>query len=103
MENPAAVKGQLMQLRVMGASVALDDFGTGQSSLAYLHQFPADKLKLDGSFVRDMETRANVRDIVGAVTGLARWSVSSDRRSHRGPTSGRAALGSEALRLLLKP
>jgi EAL domain-containing protein (putative c-di-GMP-specific phosphodiesterase class I) len=71
MENPAAVKGQLMQLRIMGARVALDDFGTGQSSLAYLHQFPADKLKLDGSFVRDMETRNDVRDIVGAVTALA--------------------------------
>jgi diguanylate cyclase (GGDEF)-like protein len=71
MENPAAVKGQLMQLRVMGARVALDDFGTGQSSLAYLHQFPADKLKLDRSFVCDMATRNDVRDIVGAVTALA--------------------------------
>jgi EAL domain-containing protein (putative c-di-GMP-specific phosphodiesterase class I) len=71
MENPAAVRGQLMQLRAMGASVALDDFGTGQSSLAYLHQFPADKLKLDASFVRAMETRNDVRDIVGAVTTLA--------------------------------
>ncbi len=71
MENPTAVKGQLMQLRVMGVKIALDDFGTGQSSLAYLHQFPADKLKLDRSFVRDMETRNDVRDIVGAVTGLA--------------------------------
>ncbi len=71
MENPTAVKGQLMQLRVMGVKIALDDFGTGQSSLAYLHQFPADKLKLDRSFVCDMETRNDVRDIVGAVTGLA--------------------------------
>ena len=71
MENPAAVKGLLMQLRIMGVRVALDDFGTGQSSLAYLHQFPADKLKLDRSFVCDMETRADVRDIVAAVTGLA--------------------------------
>ena len=71
MANPTAVKGQLMQLRVMGVKIALDDFGTGQSSLAYLHQFPADKLKLDRSFVCDMETRNDVRDIVGAVTGLA--------------------------------
>ena len=71
MENPTAVKGQLMQLRVMGVKIALDDFGTGQSSLSYLHQFPADKLKLDRSFVCDMETRNDIRDIVGAVTGLA--------------------------------
>jgi diguanylate cyclase (GGDEF)-like protein len=71
MENPAAVKGLLMQLRVMGVRVALDDFGSGQSSLAYLHQFPADKLKLDRSFVCDMESRNDVREIVGAVTALA--------------------------------
>jgi EAL domain-containing protein (putative c-di-GMP-specific phosphodiesterase class I) len=71
MGNPAAVKSLLMRLRVMGAKVALDDFGTGQSSLAYLHQFPADKLKLDRSFVCDMENRTDVRDIVGAVTTLA--------------------------------
>ena len=71
MENPAVAKGLLMQLRVMGARVALDDFGTGQSSLAYLHQFPADKLKLDRSFIRDMERRTDVRDIVAAVTTLA--------------------------------
>jgi len=71
MQNPAAVKSLLMQLRVMGVRVALDDFGTGQSSLAYLHQFPADKLKLDRSFVCDVESRSDVRDIVGAVTGLA--------------------------------
>jgi len=72
MENPAAVKSLLMQLRVMGVRVGLDDFGTGQSSLAYLHQFPADLLKLDRSFVRDMGTRADMRDIVSAVTALAR-------------------------------
>jgi diguanylate cyclase (GGDEF)-like protein len=71
MENPAAAKGLLMRLRVMGAKVALDDFGTGQSSLAYLHQFPADKLKLDRSFICDMESRTDVRDIVAAVTTLA--------------------------------
>jgi EAL domain-containing protein (putative c-di-GMP-specific phosphodiesterase class I) len=71
MENPKAVKGLLMQLRVMGARVALDDFGTGQSSLAYLHQFPADILKVDRSFIRDMESRTDVKDIVGAVTTLA--------------------------------
>ncbi len=71
MENPSSVKGLLMRLRAMGARIALDDFGTGQSSLAYLHQFPADLLKLDRSFVRDMEGRKDMRDIVRAVTALA--------------------------------
>ena len=71
MENPAAVKSVLMELRVMGVRVALDDFGTGQSSLAYLHQFPTDKLKLDRSFIADMESHRDVREIVGAVTALA--------------------------------
>jgi len=72
MDNPAAVKGMLIKLRVMGARVGLDDFGTGQSSLAYLHQFPADFLKVDRAFVRDMESRADVRNIVAAVVTLAR-------------------------------
>ena len=72
MKSPAAAKGVLMRLRVMGVRIALDDFGTGQSSLAYLHQFPADLLKLDRSFVDDMETRAELRDIIGAVAALAR-------------------------------
>jgi diguanylate cyclase (GGDEF)-like protein/PAS domain S-box-containing protein len=70
MENPVAVKSLLMQLRALGVRVALDDFGTGQSSLAYLHQFPADKLKLDRAFIRDVDTRKDMRDIVESVTHL---------------------------------
>ena len=71
MGNPTVVKDLLMQLRVLGTQVALDDFGTGQSSLACLNQFPADKLKLNWSFVCDMESRNDIREIVGAVTTLA--------------------------------
>ena len=70
MENPVAVKSLLMQTRALGVRVALDDFGTGQSSLAYLHQFPADKLKLDRAFIRDVETRKDMRDIVESVALL---------------------------------
>ena len=71
MEDPAAVKTLLMQLRVMGVRIGIDDFGTGHSSFAYLHQFPADFLKVDQSFVRGMEVRQDKADIVGSVAGLA--------------------------------
>jgi diguanylate cyclase (GGDEF)-like protein/PAS domain S-box-containing protein len=71
MENPAAIKGVIMQLRALGVRIGLDDFGTGHSSLAYLHQFPADFLKIDRSFVRSIEVRQDMADIVSAVADLA--------------------------------
>lgn len=71
MENPTAASGMLMQLRVMGAKIGLDDFGTGHSSLSYLHQFPADFLKIDRSFVLGIETRRDKMEIVRSITGLA--------------------------------
>jgi diguanylate cyclase (GGDEF)-like protein/PAS domain S-box-containing protein len=70
-EDPGAVKTLFMQLRVMGVRIAIDDFGTGHSSFAYLHQLPADFLKVDQSFTRGMEVRREKADIVGTVAGLA--------------------------------
>lgn len=62
---------QLERLRRLGVRVALDDFGTGQSSLASLRLLPIDVLKLDRSFVADIETDVRQRAMVHAVVQLA--------------------------------
>jgi diguanylate cyclase (GGDEF)-like protein len=62
----------LHQFRALGIRIALDDFGTGYSSLSYLRSFPFDKIKIDRSFIRDLDTSQDSRVIVGAMLGLAR-------------------------------
>ena len=62
----------LRELRKCGLRVAMDDFGTGYSSLSYLRSFPFDRIKIDRSFIRDVETDAEAQAIVRAVAGLGR-------------------------------
>ena len=62
----------LREIRALGVSVAMDDFGTGYSSLSYFRSFPFDKVKIDRSFIADMETNPHSLAIVQAVIGLGR-------------------------------
>jgi diguanylate cyclase (GGDEF)-like protein len=62
----------LVKLRELGIVVAMDDFGTGFSSLGYLRRFPFDALKIDRTFVADIDTSAQSKSIVKAIVELAR-------------------------------
>lgn len=62
----------LKVLNHAGVRIALDDFGTGYSSLSHLRDFPVDVVKIDRSFVEQLETDSEARAIVSAVVALAR-------------------------------
>jgi diguanylate cyclase (GGDEF)-like protein/PAS domain S-box-containing protein len=70
-EDPEAARSKLERLRAFGVHVCIDDFGTGYSSLNYLHSFPVDVLKIDGSFIRQMEDADQSMQIVQSIVGLA--------------------------------
>lgn len=71
MQQPEETVRILDMLHDMGTSIAIDDFGTGYSSLSYLRQFPIDYLKLDRSFVEEIEQSSDRAVICDATIGLA--------------------------------
>jgi diguanylate cyclase (GGDEF)-like protein/PAS domain S-box-containing protein len=62
----------LAQLKAMGVRLAIDDFGTGYSSLSYLRRFPLDRLKIDRSFLADVDTDADAASLVTSIVMLGR-------------------------------
>ena len=71
MQDTAAVTAKVKQLREVGVGISIDDFGTGYSALAYLQKFPISALKIDRSFVRDLDS-PGTHPIISAITGIAR-------------------------------
>lgn len=71
MHNMDDVLQTLKEIKELGVSLAIDDFGTGFSSLSYLRRFPIDRLKIDQSFVRDIERTPANESIARAIVGLA--------------------------------
>jgi EAL domain-containing protein (putative c-di-GMP-specific phosphodiesterase class I) len=71
LHNNEATLAVLYQLQGIGVRVAMDDFGTGYSSLSYLRSFPFDKIKIDQSFIRDLDRTKDAVAIVRAVSSLA--------------------------------
>jgi diguanylate cyclase (GGDEF)-like protein/PAS domain S-box-containing protein len=71
-ENPDQVIEKLREIHALGVTIAMDDFGTGYSGLSYLLKFPFDRIKIDRSFVEASSEDPVARDILRAITSMAR-------------------------------
>jgi EAL domain-containing protein (putative c-di-GMP-specific phosphodiesterase class I) len=71
MQDPAHIQAMMQRLKALGVRVAIDDFGTGFSSLSYLDKLPADRLKIDRSFIRHHSPDSDQQRIAPMIIGLA--------------------------------
>jgi EAL domain-containing protein (putative c-di-GMP-specific phosphodiesterase class I) len=71
MDNIETATKMLLDLRNRKIQLSIDDFGTGYSSLSYLHRFPVNTLKIDRSFINEMESKEENSAIVRAIVTLA--------------------------------
>lgn len=96
MHDVDAVLKTLHELHDLGVRLAIDDFGTGYSNLSYLRRFPIDRLKVDQSFIRDIEREPVNAEIVKAIATLGKSmslelvaeGVETDSELHLAETSG---------------
>ncbi|MCB1700435.1 MAG: bifunctional diguanylate cyclase/phosphodiesterase, partial [Halioglobus sp.] len=72
MDDGNAAVHALAELKDIGVSLSVDDFGTGYSSLSYLSRFPLDELKIDRSFVIELDKSENDASLVVAIIAMAR-------------------------------
>ena len=92
MRDPARAQRVIDELRGLGCRFALDDFGTGFCSFGHLRALDVDFIKIDGSFVRDMETSPLSAEVVSSITRIAHLLHKRTIAEHTETESVRAAL-----------
>jgi len=72
LEKSSQVLATLHALRALGVRISMDDFGTGYSSLSYLRSFPFDKIKIDRSFVQEVDANRGAQAIIRSIVSLGK-------------------------------
>jgi len=92
MRDPARAQRVIDELRSLGCRFALDDFGTGFCSFGHLRALDVDFIKIDGSFVRDMQTSPLAAEVVSSITRIAHILNKRTIAEHTETDSVRTAL-----------
>ena len=71
LQDPETTRKAIASLKGIGCSISIDDFGTGYSSMSYLREFPFDNLKIDMSFIREIDANHDDQTIVAAIIAMA--------------------------------
>ncbi|TPI20485.1 MULTISPECIES: EAL domain-containing protein [unclassified Mesorhizobium] len=72
LDDKSLTRESIEELKALGVRIALDDFGTGYSSLSYLHKLPLDKIKIDRSFLVDVNQNRQSLDLLKGIVSLSR-------------------------------